>query len=256
MLVKQAANVLDILEYFAERKSVASVADIARHFGWPRSSTFNLVTTLAERGFLYERRDRGGFYPTPRWAVLAEAIATAEPLPEALPAAMDELAAATGETVVAAAAGGLHAVFVAVIESQQAIRYAAHVGKRLPIHATASGLALLSRMGARQRDAMLRRATFERHGSGTWMSVEAVEREIHDAQARGWFQSASSYSVDLGGVSLPLTVGDRTLAVTVAGPLFRMEGRWAEAAGQLRSTLDRHFGPGCIGADRPAAAKG
>lgn len=242
MHVKQAANVLDILEFFADRKAAASVAEIARHFGWPRSSTFNLVTTLADRGFVYERRERGGFYPTPRWLTLAQDIATAEPLPEALPALMDELAASTGETVVVAAASGLHALFVAVIESPHAIRYAAHVGKRVPIHATASGLVLLSRMPDKQRAALLRRVAYERYGDGTWMSAEAVEDEIAESARRGYFQSASCYSVDLGGVSLPLTVDGRTLAITVAGPLYRIEGRWAEIAGLLRTALATRFG--------------
>lgn len=246
MHVKQAANVLDVLEYFAERQSAASVLDLARHFGWPRSSTFNIVTTLADRGFLYEPGERGAFYPTPRWLVLAQAVAAAEPLPDALRAMMDELAAATGETIVTAATSGLHAVFVEVIESPHAIRYAAHVGKRVPIHATASGLALLSQLTDRQRAALLRRASFERYGSGTWMSAEAVEDEIRSSRRRGWFRSASCYSVDLGGVTLPLRVQDRALAITVAGPLFRMEGRWTDVAERLRAAVEAHFGRACI----------
>jgi DNA-binding IclR family transcriptional regulator len=66
MIVRQAANVLDILEYFARTKKPATLAELADHFGWPRSSTFNLLTTLSEKGYLYEPRPRAGNYPTPR----------------------------------------------------------------------------------------------------------------------------------------------------------------------------------------------
>ena len=48
MLVKQAANVLELMEYFARRRRPATLAEIADDLGWPRSSTFNLVGTIAE----------------------------------------------------------------------------------------------------------------------------------------------------------------------------------------------------------------
>ena len=53
MIVRQAANVLEIMEFFAQARKPATLAEIADHFGWPRSSTFNLLTTLSEKGYLY-----------------------------------------------------------------------------------------------------------------------------------------------------------------------------------------------------------
>ncbi len=35
--VKQAANVLDLIEFFAQHKRPAALAEIAKHFDWPRS---------------------------------------------------------------------------------------------------------------------------------------------------------------------------------------------------------------------------
>ena len=70
MIVRQAAYLLDIFEYFARTRKPATLAEVADHFGWPRSSTFNLLNTLAEKGYLYEPRQRAGYYPTPRWLAL------------------------------------------------------------------------------------------------------------------------------------------------------------------------------------------
>ena len=53
MIVRQAAHVLDLLEYFLHVKEPSNLADISVAMGWPRSSTFNLLTTLSQRGFLY-----------------------------------------------------------------------------------------------------------------------------------------------------------------------------------------------------------
>jgi len=81
MIVRQAANVLEIMEFFAQVRKPATLAEIADHFGWPRSSTFNLLATLSEKGYLYEPRPRAGFYPTPRWLAMARMISEVEPLP-------------------------------------------------------------------------------------------------------------------------------------------------------------------------------
>src|SRR4026209_1149542 len=98
MIVRQAANVLDLLEYFAQVKKTSNLAEISSALGWPRSSTLNLLTTLAQRGFLYEPRPRGGYYPSPGWITLLQSIAETELLPEALCRVAEEVARETGET--------------------------------------------------------------------------------------------------------------------------------------------------------------
>ncbi|MEI4484883.1 helix-turn-helix domain-containing protein [Frigidibacter sp. MR17.14] len=242
MIVKQAANVLDILEYFAREQRPASLAELSEHFGWPRSSCFNLIQTLAERGFLYEPKPRGGFYPSPRWLALAQEIASAEPLPEAALALTRDLAQLTAETIWIAAPSGQHAILMSVIQSKLAVRYMAEPGRRVPLHGTASGQAIMCQMGAAQQAAILRRAVFERYGSGSPMSIEEVEARIRTSLARGWFESASAFSQDLGGVSVPLPLGGKPFSVTVAGPLFRVLPRVGEIAAQMHATIGRHMG--------------
>lgn len=242
MLVRQAANVLDLLEFFATRGEAASLAEVSRHFGWPRSSTFNLLSTLAERGFLYEPAKRGGFYPTPRWLALAQEISEAEPLPETFLQILRDLSETTGETVWIAAPSGVHAVFLEVAQSRHAIRYMAEIGKRVPLHATASGQAMLSQMPPGQRAALLRKADYAQYASGSPMRREAVEASMARALERGWFQSASGFSQDLGGVAVPLVDAGRIFALAVAGPLFRVEDRLAQIAAEIRRVVCAHLG--------------
>lgn len=243
MLVRQVANLLDLVEYFAERGKPASLAEISKHFGWPRSSTFNLLSTLGQRGYLFEPEARGRFYPTPRWLALSQAIVAAAPLPDALLRLARDLAERTGETICVGAAAGMSVVFLDVIQSANRVRYAAEVGQRIPIHATASGHAIMSQWSDSQRGALLRKVVFERYGSGTPMSVEAVEDQIRAGLHRGWFRSASNYSVDLGGLALPILIADRLFSVTVAGPMNRMDGQMPRIAREMHEAVARQFGP-------------
>lgn len=244
MIVRQAAHVLELLEYFARRRRPATLSEVAQDMGWPRSSTFNLLGTLAERGYLYEPRARDGFYPTPRLLALARTIADAEPLPESLTTLLRELMEETGETTAIAAASGTSAVFIEVCESVRPVRYFAEVGLRMPIHITSCGRAILAQSTPAERASVLRRVSFERHGPATLMSVADVEAEIRRSVDRGWFQNLAEYSQDLCGVSVPLPWAGRQLALVVAGPVNRMQDRIPALAARMRRGLDEALSAG------------
>ncbi len=235
--VRQIENLLALLEFFAERQAPASLADVVEAFGWPRSSAFNILTTLVEAGYLYEPRARGGFYPTPRWAQVVGAFTQAEPLPEALVDAVQHLARETGETVWASAPSGLSAVFLHVVESSAPVRYAAETGKRVPIHVTASGQALLARMPERDREVILRKVSWEGQRPNAPQNRAEFDRLFREGRARGWFQSASAYSPELGGVAMPVEIGGRIFSITVAGPLYRVEDKGPEHARLIGRTI-------------------
>src|SRR3546814_12190506 len=69
-VVKSAARVLEVLEYFSERQSASSAEEVRRTLGYPQSSTSILLRSLASLGYLnYEPLNRT-FRPTIRVALL------------------------------------------------------------------------------------------------------------------------------------------------------------------------------------------
>jgi DNA-binding IclR family transcriptional regulator len=237
MKVRQAANVIELLEFFADRLRPATSAEIADALGWPRSSTFNLVTTLAELGYLYEPRLRGGLYPSSRWLSVAQTISEAEMLPEAVLKLVAQIAAETGETTLVGAAAGLHAIAMHVIESAEAIRYFAEEGKRLPIHSSATGWALLSRQSPAQRKALYKRITFEAYTPQSPRNPGAVEALLERGAERGYFLSDGEFTTHLVGVSVPFAIDGRDLTISVAGPQFRCLDKADAFAGIVQKAL-------------------
>lgn len=240
MHVRQAANVIELLEYFARRGSPATLAEISDDLGWPRSSTFNLVGTLAEMGFLYEPGARFGYYPGPRWLALTQAIAEAEPLPEVLHTLAAEVAAATGETTAIAAASGTVALLLCVVESGQRLRYMAQVGDRVPIQASSAGRAILAQMPLTERRALYRRIDFVRYTQTTPATADEVEAML--AAADGFHHSLAEFIPDLAGVAVSLPLAQRRLSLVVAGPVSRCLDRRAEFAALIHEAIRRNTG--------------
>jgi IclR family acetate operon transcriptional repressor len=237
MQVKQAANVVELLEFFAARGEAATLAEIADALDWPRSSTFNLVGTLADKGYLYEPRLRGGYYPSARWQSVVQKISDSDPLPEALRHMVDDIAERTGETTALASASGPFVIFLYVRESRQPIRYFAEVGTRVPIHASSAGRAILAQMAPKEREALYRKLVFDKYTDTTPMSIERIETELRAAAERGYHQSNSEYTPDLAGVSFPITLGIKRLSVVMAGPVSRCLERRHEIAGMMGESI-------------------
>lgn len=219
--MRQAANALQILEYFARRLRTASATEVAEDLGWPRSSTFKLIATLASLGYLYEPQARGGYYPSPRWLELAEKVARADPLPADYQRLVRDVARESGETTAISAPAGVHATFVYVVESTQPVRYFANVGDRVPIHASSAGRALLAQMPREERLILYRKIDFVRYSATTPMSPELVEADLAEAAARGYHQSNAEYTPDLAGVAMALPHPTRRLSIVVVGPVSR-----------------------------------
>ena len=115
MEVKPVSNLLALLEFFAQRQRPATLAEIAEHFAWPRSSTHNLLMTLLGKGYLYEPLARKGYYPSNSWSTLLQGIEQAAPLPASLHKLLENLAARTQETAVLAGVSGADALFLDVV---------------------------------------------------------------------------------------------------------------------------------------------
>lgn len=230
MHVRQAANVVELLEFFASRGEPATLAEIADALEWPRSSTFNIVGTLVEKGYFYEPRLRGGYFPSPRWQAVVQQIAESDPLPDSLLRLVDEISARTGETTAVGSASGVFAIFVYVRESRQPIRYFAEVGTRVPLHASSAGRAILAQMKPSERELLYRKIVFEKYSDKTPMSIDHIEAKLRSAAERGYHQSNSEYIADLAGVAYPIALGVKRLSIVVAGPVSRCLERRPDTA--------------------------
>ncbi len=234
MRVKQISNLFSLMAFFARAKRPLSVRDIVDECGWPRSSVFNMVSTMVEEGYLYQPVARGGYYPTQRWLELANEFSAAQPLPVSVHELLVDLSRATGETLFLAAPEGVNVVFLDVVESSADIRFIANIGQRLPIHVTAAGRAILAQYAPAERAAVLSRITYQPYEKDTFMSAEAVERDIEDSAASGWYVNMGIYAPGVAGVAVPFPLGSRRNAIALGAPVSRVEGR-VEAIGALLS---------------------
>lgn len=237
MQVRQIANLFELLALFIKAKKPLSVREMVDELGWPRSSAFNMVSTLVELGYLYQPVSRGGYYPTSRWMELARQLSEAQPLPESVHHLLVDLMNRTGETLILAAPDGTEAVFLDVVESSDVIRYTANVGQRVPMQVTSVGRAILSQYSSSERAALLKRINYQRYESGAFMTPEVVEEDIRRHEPAGWFVNRAHYAQGLAGIAVPFPFRNRRNAIVLGAPMSRVEGHIDDLGKLLRDSV-------------------
>jgi DNA-binding IclR family transcriptional regulator len=84
-IVKSAARALEVLEYFATRRSPATVGEICSALELPQSSTSVLLKTLLKLGYLDYIRDGRRYFPTAKVAALGNWVTAAPAAPSSPP---------------------------------------------------------------------------------------------------------------------------------------------------------------------------
>ncbi|WP_099865460.1 IclR family transcriptional regulator [Pararhizobium haloflavum] len=239
MRIRQLDKALDLLDLFAKDKQPLTLTSIAAELDMPKSSVFNLIDTLSRRGLIYETRQRGGYYPTPRLHEIASAIMEGDVFLLNIHDELERLASDTGETVLLAARQGAEVAYIDVVESASPIRYFARYGERRPLYTTSTGKAILTSYDRAEREKVLSSIEFVRHQETTFTDPARLMAELDVSVERGFTLDRAEFTPDVMGIGVPLVHGTRRFGLAIAGPLYRMDHQRHRLARLLRAAADR-----------------
>jgi DNA-binding IclR family transcriptional regulator len=113
-------------------------------------------------------------------------------------------------------------VNVEVADSPRPVMHVGWIGRRLPIHATASGKALLAHAGGALVTALLARG-LERFTPETITASDALRAELELVRARGYATVWAELEPDLAAVAAPVRDhrGVVVAAIAIGGPVSR-----------------------------------
>ena len=219
--VKSATRTLDIIEYVVAHNRALVAQEIAVALGIPVSSLSYLLSTLVERGYLQREGRRYSAGPglqrlqaRPDGFTLAERAA---PLVRTLRVQLNETTSffVRSEWDVEA---------IVTETSEQALRYAVPTGARLPMHALASGKALLAALPDDELDRYVAETERVRFTPATVTAEKALRREIGEIRKTGFAVTDEEFSLGIRGIGRVVTIGGEPVgALSVAIPKARFD---------------------------------
>jgi DNA-binding IclR family transcriptional regulator len=146
------------------------------------------------------------------------------------------------ETVHFCVLDGGEALYLEKIEPTKSVRMASRIGRRVPVHCTAVGKALLARLRDREVDDILRKHGLQRYTSRTITTPAELKTELAGIRDRGY--SVDNEEIEEGVRCVACAVMDHAerplAAISVSAPAFRlpMEKVPVVAASVMRAAIE------------------
>ena len=219
--VKSATRTLDIIEYVVAVGRPLVAQEIATALGIPVSSLSYLLATLVDRTYLMRDGRRYSAGPgLERLQTTGQEIALSErvaPLVRTLRVQLNETASFFIRV-------GWEIEAIVTESSEQALRYSLETGKRLPIHALASGKALLAAMPADELDRYFAQTERSSYSEATIIREDKLRAELSEVRKTGFAMTDEEYSRGIVGIGRLVMIGEAAAgALSVAIPKVRMD---------------------------------
>ncbi len=229
-----------VLALFTAERPELGASEAAKELGWPRSSVARLLVAMHRSGFL-DRDEPGGRYRIGlRLAAFGALAVDATSLQRSAQPELEELARRSGETANVSVLSSGEVVNVGLVLSPRPIKHMGWIGRRMPIHATAAGKALVAWRG--DELPQLIRPPLRRCTARTITRLDDLRDELARVRARGWSSAHGELEDDLLGIGAPIRDhrGEVIACVTISAPLFRVErARLPEMGAMVRTAADR-----------------
>ncbi|HEY4318883.1 MAG TPA: IclR family transcriptional regulator C-terminal domain-containing protein [Herbaspirillum sp.] len=237
--VKSAKRLIDLLEYFADRRASATAAEITADLDLPQSSTSILLRSLVQNGYLSFEPQSRKYKPTIRVSLLGswllnDASQQVSPL-----SIMEALHRATGDTIVLGAQTGNQVNYIHVLQATTAIRLYIKPGSSRPICLTGIGRALLATQNDRKISAIIRQINAERKPDDPVLQETEIFTALRSGRRAGYHVSWGSATPGAAVISMLLPAIDDhpRLALGIGGPIDRIRQHETEYVALMRELI-------------------
>ena len=218
--VSSVVHAIRILSCFTEATPELRLVDVSRLVGLSTSQSHRLLTILTDEGLLRRAPNSSRYRLGLRLFQLGQ-LAAGELTARLIRPPMEELAQATGETVLLGVRDGYELIFLQEIDSPEVLRVSPGLMYRSPILATATGQALLAWAPEVEIDAAIRHRT----GESGWTANQSAEylwELLSEARRAGYAVSERDRAIR--AIAAPIRDEHDLViaAVTVAAPAIRL----------------------------------
>jgi DNA-binding IclR family transcriptional regulator len=200
------------------------LTDLVDASGLPRSTALRLLQALVERRVL-QIDPSGGYALGPQLAVWGQRYLDVLDVRRHAEEFMSPLSEETRETCFLGVRDGRRVLYVAKVDGPQAVRPAAQIGTRNPLHSTAIGKALLAHAPLEVKNEYLDQNELERRTPDTITDPAALREELELTRERGYAIDNIENEDGVRCVGAPVCDhgGAVIAAMSVAAPAYRFE---------------------------------
>jgi DNA-binding IclR family transcriptional regulator len=229
--VPSSARALHILEFISRLKRGASIAEVSRSLALPKSSTYLVLRTLEQQGYLRRSAHSRKFYFGLRFVSLCRNVLDNLDLRDVARPILHKLMRESGLIVHLAVLEGNQAVIIDRVEPPGSSAGADWVGRRLDINCTGVGKILAAFLPEEQFAEVITAKRFARHNDNTIVTITGLKKELAKVREQGFALDDEEDEIGVRCIGVPILGSDQraAAAISLAGsveqiPLERVRG--------------------------------
>jgi DNA-binding IclR family transcriptional regulator len=221
-MIGSVGRALDVLE-FLRKQGETSLSTVAAELGMSKSTAYRHLRTLEEREYVVE--SDAGFRLGLRFLDFGEFTRQCRPEYRLAQEKVVELADQIDERVQFMVEEHGRAVYVYQQSGRHGVEADTYPGKRVPIHASAAGLAILSELPGEVVDRIVARHGLPDLTPKTITTRETLGEEIQKTRERGYSINDQGIIEGLRAIGAPVTDPDGQIigGLSISGPIHRIQ---------------------------------
>jgi DNA-binding IclR family transcriptional regulator len=233
---------LNILEAASQRREGLTNSEISRRLGIPKSSASYILRTLERRGYLRRDLESNRYRLGLKLLSLGGETQAGLDIAEIALPHMRALVDRLGMTCHLAVVDQNEAVYIEKVEAPGFFKVNTWVGRRMFLHSTSVGKALLAWMPKADREALLHNCDFKRRTPKTITSLSRLLTELEHVHEQGYAIDDEENSLGARCFGAPVfdALGNVVAAMGVSGTLTQMDAaKMPRVAEALKETARR-----------------
>ena len=237
--VKSADRVLTLIELLTEHRDGLTFTELQEFTGWPRSSLYGLVRTMADRHHLEFDPHSQGYRIGVRIWEAGQAFNWSIRIAEIAMPHMRDAMERLNETVQLAVLDGTDNIYIAKVEASHSLKLDSFVGARLPAYATGIGKVLLAGLDESELDERLEGAELTQYTKTTITSMDHLREVLRDIRTQGFAIDNEEFTLGARCWAVPVfdVAGNVTAAVSTSIPTVRVSDGIEDAAVEILAEI-------------------
>lgn len=222
--VQSIERAFAIAEEVARNREGIGLAELSKRVGLHNSTTFHLVKTMVQLGYVSQLADSRKYRIGRRMFTLAAGAMDEIELVSVATPVLEKLTRETGEYSHFAIRSGEQIVVVAKTAGTGIFQMVDRTGAVRPAHATALGKVLLAALSPSQLERYLETCELRKFTAKTIVEKDALLREIEEVRRKGLAFDDGEFDPEARCVAVPVRdfTGRVAGAIGMSGPMWRL----------------------------------
>lgn len=220
---KTGEKLFRLIETLGEMNG-AGVTELSEKLGYAKSTTHRYLATLKKAEYVVKKEQT--YYLSMQFLRLGDYARERQRLYQMVEPKVKQLAEETNERSQFFVEEHGMAVFVYRETGSNAVEAESGVGKRIPMHATAAGKAILAFLPDERLEDIVEMRGLPALTENTITSIDSLRDELDVVRERGFSYNKQENISGLRAVGVPVKTNGRPVgALTIAGPTHRLTGK-------------------------------